>query len=234
MSRVAVVTGSSGAIGAATCEHLATAGYAVAGLDVRPPAAGAGHRHLTVDLGDPQAVVTAFDEVAAELGGPVLLVNNAGVYLARDFLDTTVEELDQVLTVNVKSAFWCAQAFARQVVAAGGDRPSAIVNVASVSGQTGSPDAAYGASKGAVIALTRSLAGVLAPYRIRVNAVAPGIVHSAMADRIPSDRQAHYLDGIPLGRFARPGEIAAVITILASATASYMTGAVVDVNGGLH
>lgn len=229
-----MVTGSSGAIGAATCAHLAEAGYMVAGLDVRPPAAGPGHGHLSVDLADPRAVTEAFDEVAAELGRPAVLVNNAGVYLARDFLDTTAEELDRVLTVNVKGAFWCAQAFARQVVAAGGDEPAAIVNVASVSGRTGSPDAAYGASKGAVIALTRSLAGVLAPYRIRVNAVAPGIVQSAMADRIPADRQAHYLDGIPLGRFGRPGEIAAVITMLASATAGYMTGAVVDVNGGLH
>jgi NAD(P)-dependent dehydrogenase (short-subunit alcohol dehydrogenase family) len=204
------------------------------GLELRPPAPGAQHAHAEDDLGDPHAVTAAFDELAAALGEPAVLVNNAGIYLARDFLATTAEELDRVLTVNVKSTFWCAQTFARRIAAAGADQPAAIVNVASVSGRTGSPDAAYGASKGAVIALTRSLAGVLAPYRIRVNAVAPGIVHSAMSARIPADRQAHYLDGIPLGRFAEPAEIAGVITMLASPTAGYMTGAVVDVNGGLH
>ncbi|MGC4811694.1 SDR family NAD(P)-dependent oxidoreductase [Micromonospora sp. DT228] len=233
MSRLAVVTGSSGAIGAATCEHLAAAGYTVAGLDLRPPAPGATHQHLSVDLGDPRAVTAAFER-AAGMGRLAVLVNNAGVYLARDFLDTTPEELDLVLASNVKSAFHCAQAFTRRIAATGDGEPAAIVNVASISGRSGSPDAAYGASKGAVIALTRSLAGALARYRIRVNAVAPGIVHSEMSDRIPADRRRHYLDDIPLGRFAQAAEIAAVIAMLASPAAAYMTGAVVDVNGGLH
>jgi NAD(P)-dependent dehydrogenase (short-subunit alcohol dehydrogenase family) len=230
VSGVAVVTGSSGAIGAATCERLAEDGYRVAGFDVQAPAAGCRQTHWAVQLADPVAVATAFHDVAAALGEPSVLVNNAGRYLARDFLDTTPEELDEVLGANVKSAFFCSQVFARRSAPG----PRAIVNVASISGQTGSPDAAYGSSKGALIALTKSLAGVLASYGIRVNAVAPGIVRSPMSERIPPDRQAHYLEGIPLGRFGRPDEVAAVIAMLASPAAGYLTGAVVDVNGGLH
>jgi NAD(P)-dependent dehydrogenase (short-subunit alcohol dehydrogenase family) len=223
---LAVVTGSTGAIGAATCAALAEAGYDVVGVDQRDPATPPPWRHRTADLG-------RLDEVARAFTGlqPDVLVNNAGVYLAQDFLSTTARDYDLVMGSNVRAAFFCAQTFARRLVEA--RRPGVIVNVASVSGRTGSPDVAYGASKGAVIALTRSLGQSLARHGIRVNAVAPGLVHSDMSARIPADRQEKYRQSIPLGRFAEPAEIAAVITMLAGPAGSYLTSSIVDVNGGL-
>jgi NAD(P)-dependent dehydrogenase (short-subunit alcohol dehydrogenase family) len=226
VSGTAVVTGSTGAIGAATCAALTDAGYQVVGLDCVVPQSPPAWRHRTAHLADPEQVAEAFSGIS-----PTLLVNNAGAYLAQDFFDTTADDFDLVFGANVRSAFLCAQTFARRLADAG--EPGVIVNVASVSGRTGSPDVAYGASKGAVIALTRSLSQALAAYRIRVNAVAPGLVHSAMSRRIPSPRQEKYLRDIPLGRFAEPAEIAAAITAIAGPAGTYMTGSIVDVNGGL-
>lgn len=230
---VAVVTGSTGAIGSATCALLAANGYVVVGLDLNPsditvtPGSWA---HVTADLTRSEDVVAAFDHICSKYGVPSVLVNNAGVYHAYDFLETTVEQFDQVYAANVRSTFLCTQEFARR--APTGEK--SVTNVASVSGQTGSPDAAYGASKGAVIALTKSMSLALAHRGIRVNAVAPGIVVSAMSARIPEERRTSYAAGILLGRFAAPEEIARVIAALATETGSYMTGTIVDVNGGLH
>ncbi|GAA0799398.1 SDR family NAD(P)-dependent oxidoreductase [Spirilliplanes yamanashiensis] len=226
---VALVTGSAGAIGAAIGRALAAAGHHVIGADLRPDPA-APWRTVVARLDDPAEAAAALADAAAD--GPVTtLVNNAGVYLARDFLTTTPEEFDAVLGANVRSAFFCAQHAARALIAAG--TPGTIVNIASVSGRTGSADAAYGASKGAVIALTKSLATALAPHRITVNAVAPGLIDSDMSRRIPADRQRAYRSRIPLGRFGRPEEVAAVVAALAGDAGSYLTGSVVDVNGGL-
>jgi NAD(P)-dependent dehydrogenase (short-subunit alcohol dehydrogenase family) len=228
---VAVVTGASGAIGTAVCRALAGAGYAVAGIDMAPAPTGAEWFHVQARVDDPQRVAVAWDDITAELGPPLVLVNNAGIYLGQDFWDTTPEQLDMVFSSNVKSAFLCSQEMARRLRADG--LGGSIVNVASVSGRAGSPDAAYGASKGALLALTTSLGKVLAPHNIRVNVVAPGIIESAMSARIPPDRLEHYRAGIPLGRFGLPEEVAAVIVNLAGPGWAYVTGAVVDVNGGL-
>lgn len=221
-----MVTGSTGAIGAATCRSLVRAGFEVVGVDRIDPVEPPAWRHRTAQLDRVDEVTRAFTGLR-----PDVLVNNAGVYLAREFLNTSAKEYDQVMGCNVRAAFFCAQVFARRLADAG--EPGVIINVASVSGRSGSPDAAYGASKGAVIALTRSLGQALAPYQIRVNAVAPGLVHSDMSQRIPAERQKKYLDDIPLGRFAEPEEIASVITMLAGPAGSYLTGSIVDVNGGL-
>jgi 3-oxoacyl-[acyl-carrier protein] reductase len=229
---VAVVTGATGVIGAASCRALALAGYRVAGMDARGAPDGADWHHVVARLDRPEEVLEAFGHVGKALGDPTVLVNNAGIYLARDFLDTNPEEFDDVMASNVKSAFLCSQAFARRLSAGG--LCGSIVNVASVSGRTGSEDAAYGASKGALLALTKSLSRSLAGRGIRVNAVAPGIVESDMSRRIPADRRLRYLAEIPLARFAQPDEIAGVIAALVSDTTSYMSGAVVDVNGGLY
>jgi NAD(P)-dependent dehydrogenase (short-subunit alcohol dehydrogenase family) len=230
---VAIVTGAAGAIGSATSALLVKHGFTVVGIDTRPVLSplhrGQGRVSITADLTDPTAVTSAFEQVIATVGTPTVLVNNAGIYRALEFLTTTADEFDAIYAANVRSAFLCGQAFAQAVLAA--DSAGAVVNVASVSGQMGS---AYGASKGAVIALTKSMSRALARHRIRVNAVAPGVVQSAMSDMIPPARRAEYAQSIPLQRFAEPDEIARVILALASDTSAYMTGAVVDVNGGLH
>jgi NAD(P)-dependent dehydrogenase (short-subunit alcohol dehydrogenase family) len=230
-SPTAVVTGAAGVIGGAICRALATSGYRVAGLDSLPAPIDTIWHHVVANLDEPGHVASAFDEVSRVLGAINVLVNNAGRYLAVDFLDTTPEQFSLIMASNVGTAFMCSQQFASRAISA--KMQGAIVNVASVSGRIGSADCAYGASKGAVIALTRSLAGVLGPHGIRVNAVAPGIVVSDMSARIPADRREHYLNEIPIGRYGQPEEIASVVVFLAGPTSSYMVGAIVDVNGGL-
>ncbi|MFD0376131.1 SDR family NAD(P)-dependent oxidoreductase [Streptomyces sp. NPDC127112] len=229
---LAVVTGGAGGIGRAVTAALAQDGYRVLAVDVRDDADPAAHAALVADLGVPEAAGDLFREIEAAYGLPGILVNNAGIYEARDFFDYDVESYRRVFDVNAGAAFFCTQALARRLIAAG--RPGSVVNVASISGQSGSPDAAYGASKGAVIALTRSLGRALAPHRIRVNAVAPGLIDTPMAARIPEDRAAGYRERIPMGRFGEAAEVASAVRYLVGADASYVSASVLDVNGGLR
>uniref|UniRef100_A0AAU2VT99 SDR family oxidoreductase n=1 Tax=Streptomyces sp. NBC_00008 TaxID=2903610 RepID=A0AAU2VT99_9ACTN len=229
---LAVVTGGSGGIGRAVTSALSEAGHRVLAVDVKDDADLAAYAALTADLGAPDAAERLFQLIEERYGLPSVLVNNAGIYEARDFLDYDVESYRRVFDVNAGAAFFCTQMFARRLIAAG--RPGSVVNVASISGQSGSPDAAYGASKGAVIALTRSLGRALAPHHIRVNAVAPGLIDTPMAGRIPSDRAAGYRERIPQARFGEAAEVASAVCYLAGPGASYVTASVLDVNGGLH
>ncbi|MEU9235168.1 SDR family NAD(P)-dependent oxidoreductase [Streptomyces subrutilus] len=229
---LAVVTGGAGAIGRAVTAALAGAGHRVLSVDRSDAADPAAHGTLVADLGDPAAVEKTFRLIDEEYGPPAVLVNNAGIYEARDFLDYRPEDYRRVFDVNVGAAFFATQALARGLIAAG--LPGSVVNIASISGQSGSPDSAYGASKGAVIALTLGLGRSLAPYRIRVNAVAPGLIDTPMAARIPAKRAQDYRDRIPLGRFGAASEVASAVLHLAGPDAGYTTASVLDVNGGLH
>ncbi|WP_433554066.1 SDR family NAD(P)-dependent oxidoreductase [Micromonospora zamorensis] len=229
---LAVVTGAAGGIGRAVTVALAGAGHRVLGVDGDPAGDPAAYASLVADVAVPEQVEQLFAQIHERYGQPTVLVNNAGVYHARNFLDYDPKTYAQVLDVNLGAAFFCTQAFARALVDAG--RPGTVVNVASISGQSGSPDAAYGASKGACIALTRSLGRALAEHRIRVNAVAPGLVDTPMAARIPVERRDDYRARIPVGRFGSPAEIAAAVAWLAGPESSYVTASVLDVNGGLH
>ncbi|WP_434600481.1 SDR family NAD(P)-dependent oxidoreductase [Streptomyces sp. A5-4] len=227
-----MVTGAAGGIGRAVTAELAQAGHRVLAVDVKDDADPAAHAVLTADLGVPAAADELFQLIEERYGLPSVLVNNAGIYEARDFLDYDAESYHRVFGINAGAAFFCTQTLARRLIAAG--RPGSVVNVASISGRSGSPDTAYGASKGAVIALTRSLGRSLAPHRIRVNAVAPGLIDTPMAARIPADRVADYRDRIPQARFGEAAEVASAVCYLAGPGASYVTASVLDVNGGLH
>lgn len=231
-SPLAVVTGAAGGIGRAVTAALARTGHRVLAVDVEEAADPAAHAVLTADLGAPDAAGDLFRLIEERYGLPSVLVNNAGIYEARDFLDYDAESYRRVFDVNAGAAFFCTQELARRLIAAG--RPGSVVNLASISGQGGSPDAAYGASKGAVIALTRGLGRSLAPHRIRVNAVAPGLIDTPMARRIPADRAADYRRRIPQERFGEAAEVASAVCYLAGPGASYVTASVLDVNGGLH
>ncbi|KUL52922.1 SDR family NAD(P)-dependent oxidoreductase [Streptomyces sp. NRRL S-1521] len=228
----AVVTGGAGGIGRAVTAALAEAGHQVLAVDITTGADPAAHAELVADVGDPSAAEELFRHIEQEYGPPSVLVNNAGIYEARDFFDYDAESYRRVLDVNTGSAFFCTQSMARRLVAAG--RPGSVVNIASISGRVGSPDTAYGASKGAVIALTRGLGRSLAPHGIRVNAVAPGVIDTPMAARIPADRTTGYLDSVPLGRCGRAAEVAAAVRYLAGPDSGYVTASVLDVDGGLH
>ncbi len=151
--------------------------------------------------------------------------------MAHSLLETEITYLDEVYAVNVRAPILLTREMVARNIHAGS--AARIVNVASVSGQIGSPDAAYGASKGALIAFTRGAGRAFASSGIRINAVAPGIVDTDMARVIPEDRISSYLSDIPLHRLASPEEVSAAVAFLLSEQASYLVGTVVDVNGGM-
>jgi NAD(P)-dependent dehydrogenase (short-subunit alcohol dehydrogenase family) len=180
--------------------------------------------------GDVQAVVAA---TIGELGTPDILVNNAGVFPRAQFLELSESEWDHVLGVNLKGGFLCAQAAARAMVAAG--KAGAIVNISS-SAIRGDPRGVhYSASKAGVLGMTRAMALALAPHRIRVNAIAPGLTDTAQPRYGNTEEQiAARAAEIPIGRMAQPEEIARVAVFLASDDAAFITGELIHANGGLY
>jgi len=241
--QVALVTGAQQGIGRAIAVALAQDGADVginylddrSGADeVAAKIRGTGRRACLVPgdvsrTGDADAMVT---KVAGELGAPTILVNNAGVFPRVEFLAMTESDWDHVLDVNLKGSFLCAQAAARRMVEAG--RGGAIVNLASVAMRGAPLGVHYSASKAGVMGLTRAMALALAPHRIRVNAIAPGLTDTAQprygnteAELVEMGRQ------IPLGgRMATPEEIARVAVFLAAEDSGWITGQTIHVNGG--
>jgi NAD(P)-dependent dehydrogenase (short-subunit alcohol dehydrogenase family) len=242
--KVALVTGAQQGIGRAIAVALAREGadVCVNFLDDRDAAervAGevrAGGRKAMVVQGDVarsrdvEAVVAA---ATRDLGTPDILVNNAGVFPRSQFLDLAESEWDHVLGVNLKGGFLCAQAAARAMVAAG--KAGAIVNISS-SAIRGDPRGVhYSASKAGVLGMTRAMALALAPHRIRVNAIAPGLTDTAQPRYGNTEEQiAARAAEIPIGRMAQPEEIARVAVFLASDDAAFITGELIHANGGLY
>jgi NAD(P)-dependent dehydrogenase (short-subunit alcohol dehydrogenase family) len=245
--RTAVVTGGAGGIGRAVCAGLAAEGAAVAVVDlnadgVEQTAADLNSSYgtraigLAVDLRDPAAVRDAIERVHADLGGPHVLVCLAGGALGTPVptADVTPDDLDLVLDANVKGTFYCCQAALPYLSETGG----AIVTTSSIGGRQPSPvtGVSYAAAKAAILGLTRRLAREVAGSGVRVNAVAPGLFLTprlqARYDAMPDAERAEVLDAIPLGRFPDLREIVDPVLFLASDEASYVTGAVLDVNGG--
>jgi len=243
--KVVLVTGAQQGIGRATALAFGGAGAAVAvnWLDDESAASGVaagvrqhGARALPVqaDIGDLTQVRAMVDAVERKLGPIDILINNAGVFPRVAFLDMTESDWDYVLGVNLKGACFCAQAVAKAMVTAG--RPGAIVNLTSGAAFRSSPRGVhYVASKGGVLSMTRAMALELAPYRIRVNAIAPGLTDTAQPRYGGSEAElAEAARAIPLGRMAQPEEIARTALFLASDDAGFITGQTVHVNGGSY
>jgi 3-oxoacyl-[acyl-carrier protein] reductase len=239
--RVAMVTGGAQGIGRAIALNLAEGGAHIALTDMQRPKLdevvkeieGRGRKALAlcVDITDVEAVQAMVDQALEALGKVDILVNNAGI--TRDSLAMRMKtgDWEAVLRTNLYGAFFCIRAILPSMVR---QRYGRIINIASVVAQAGNVGQAnYIASKAGIIGLTKAVAAEVARRNITVNAVAPGFIATAMTENLPAEVKERMLNLIPLGRMGTDGEIATGVRFLASEEARYITGHVLNVNGGM-
>jgi len=239
--RVALVTGASRGIGKAIALALAGAGAnvvagargenAAATAEAIVAAGGLG-RAVALDLTDAASVDAAVKQTVDELGRVDILVNNAGITRDQLMLRMKRDDWDAVIETNLTGAYVCSQAVLKSMVR---QRYGRIICVSSVVGQTGNAGQAnYAASKAGLIGFAKSLAREVASRQITVNVVAPGFIDTDMTRAVPEAVQQEWVKGIPLGRLGRAEDVAQAVCFLASEGASYITGHVLAVNGGMY
>ena len=244
MSRkTAVVTGGSRGIGKAIATELASQGYNIV-INYNSSEEKANtlkdtlESKYNVDVLALKCDVSSFDDVKSmykavkkNFDSIDLLVNNAGITKDNLILRMKEEDFDQVININLKGTFNCSKIFGRHMLK---QKSGKIVNISSIVGIMGNAGQSnYAASKAGVIGLTKSLAKEFATRGITVNAVAPGFIQSAMTDALNDEVIQHYKDNIPLGNLGKPEDVAKVVKFLSSADAYYITGQVINVDGGL-
>jgi NAD(P)-dependent dehydrogenase (short-subunit alcohol dehydrogenase family) len=241
--RIAVVTGGAKGIGAGISKALAAAGAHVVVADRDEPAAemfaaslrnaGAGATAAPCDVGDTGSVTQLIRKIGGELGAVDLLVNNAGIGDYVSFPEITRERWDRMLNVHLTGAYNFCHAVMPGMIER---RYGRVVNVSSVAGKRGDfiGNAHYTAAKAGMIGLTKSLAAWAAPFDVRVNAIAPGIVDTEIAQAMSQAQRETTISRVPLGRFARPDEMASAVLFLLSDAASFIVGETINVNGGSY
>jgi 3-oxoacyl-[acyl-carrier protein] reductase len=240
--KVALVTGASQGIGRATSLALAEAGAKVAiaarntekltSLAAEIAAAGGEALSVPMDVADPAQVKTGFQQLLAKFGKLDILVNNAAITRDTLALRMKLEDWDAVLRTNLTGAHLCIQQALGAMLK---QRAGRIINITSVVAETGNAGQAnYVASKAGLIGLTRAIAVEVASRSITVNAIAPGFIATPMTDPLSQEIKDKMKSMIPLGRFGTDRDVAAAIVFLSSDEAGYITGQVLDVNGGLH
>ena len=243
-ARLAVVTGAAAGLGLSIAECLAGDGFRVVLADIDGAGAqtaaellrakGADASAWRADVSSLADVTALFGNVAATLGAPDVLVNNAGIVSNCAMLDVTEAEIDRVLGVNLKGIYLCSQAAARLMIPAGGGR---IINLASTAARVSSPGfTLYSAGKGGVAALTRAMAVELAHCNILVNSISPGMIDTAMAQAVRAkdpEAAARRDRRIPIGRRGLPSDVGKVAAFLAGDAAGYITGHDILVDGGM-
>jgi NAD(P)-dependent dehydrogenase (short-subunit alcohol dehydrogenase family) len=237
--RTALVTGGASGIGFAVARQLAELGAKIAIADIDIDAAQAAASRLPgaevmivqVDVRDPEDAANMIGAVVAKYGKLDILVHSAGVGIEKGFLETTAEEWQRLIDIDLSGTFYCAQAAARHMVDNGYGR---IINLASTAGiRGGTGRTAYGAAKGGVITLTRVMAVELAAYGVTANALAPGAIETELVARMHSEETRRvYRAGIPLDRYGTPDETAFCAVFLASEQAGYITGHILGIDGG--
>jgi glucose 1-dehydrogenase len=244
--KVAVVTGAARGIGNAIARRFLKEGARVVAADMddargmamaKELGASGMLRYVRCDVGDAASVAALVQEATGAFGRVDVLVNNAGVLAAKDFLDLEEAEFDRVLRTNLKGSFLCGQAVARHMVerVKRGEKPGAIVNMSSVNAVFAiANQVPYSISKGGINQLTKVMALSLAPHGIRVNAIGPGSINTEMLAATMADSAARgrILSRTPLGRIGESAEIAAIAVFLASDEASYITGQTIYADGG--
>lgn len=234
-NKIAIITGGLSGIGAAIAERLATEGAKVIAADIATKASALDPASriapLRVDVSDPASAAALAETVRAAHGRIDFLVQSAGIAQDVPLFDTTPEQFDRIMAINLRGSFLIAQAVARVMVAQGG---GSIVNIASVSGMRGNVGrVAYGASKGGVIVMSQVMAAELAASGVRVNVIAPGPIETPLAAQVHDETIREVWNSlVPMRRYGTPEEIAGAAAFLCSEDAGYITGHVLAVDGG--
>ncbi|NBQ84220.1 MAG: SDR family oxidoreductase [Alphaproteobacteria bacterium] len=237
---LALVTGGAQGIGYACAEALIEDGAKVIVADINAEGVkaaadslGHGTTAMVCDMGDTAAIDAMFEAIQKDHGALSILVNNAGIAMPNDFFDTSIDDFKKVIDINLTGTFHAIQRASKMMVDA--KIEGAIVNMSSINAVVSIPTIpAYCASKGGVMQLTKSTALALAPHNIRVNAVGPGSIDTAMLAGVNANPEAMamVMSRTPLKRIGTPREIADVVAFLASSKASYITGETIYVDGG--
>ncbi len=238
--KTALITGSSRGLGRAIAEKLGKLGANVVLTGTSDTvlktaseleAMGVKVAATVGDVRNANDVKAMIAKAVDKFGGVDILVNNAGITKDKPMAMMSEDDWDTVLDINLKGCFLCTKAAAKLMIK---KKYGRIINVSSVAGAYGNPGQAnYSASKGGMIGLTKTTAKELAPRGITCNAVTPGLIESDMTEILPEDLKQKYLDKIALGRFGTPEDVANVVAFLASDEAGYVTGQVIDIDGGL-
>ncbi|RLC42340.1 MAG: 3-oxoacyl-ACP reductase [Candidatus Coatesbacteria bacterium] len=237
--KVAIVTGGARGIGRAIGDRFLNEGAIVCLYDimedelkkVKEGCKSNNLRIFTVDISDTTSVGSAVNETMSEFGRVDILVNNAGINRDNLLMRMTDEEWDRVIEVNLKGTYNCIKAVIRPMLKA---RWGRIINITSVIGMIGNAGQAnYSASKAGIIGLTKSAAKELASRGITVNCIAPGFIETPMTDVLPDDVKDTYMKQIPMGKFGKPDDVSGVCAFLSGDDASYITGQVIVVDGGM-
>ena len=242
--KIAIITGVAAGIGRVSAELFAQHGAHVVGVDINDAEgkslakkiqeSGNSMTFVNVDVAKLNELVKLF-EVLKELGGVDILFNNAGVEISKGMMETTEEDWERSININLKSVFFCSKLAIQQMKDKGS---GVIINNSSVAGLVGSFSPAYSAAKGGIIALTKALAADFGQFNIRINCICPGAIETPMLERViefqgdPPEVRTMRQKNYPMGRFGTPDEIAQTALFLASDDSSFVTGATIVVDGG--